>query len=62
MLTYDQGEYIRKQFIQFMQGKINLEKINSRIQKKLGTTKDFKKVIAECKKYNRGYSDITWAV
>ena len=62
LLTYDQCEYVRKQYLQYVKGKITLDKINNRLQKYFNTTKDFKEVITECEKYNRGYFNITWEI
>ncbi|ALS22095.1 hypothetical protein [Paenibacillus naphthalenovorans] len=61
-LTYDENEYISKQYRKYLDNKLSLDKFNEQIQKKFNTDYDFRAVIKECKLQNKGSYDIGWAL
>lgn len=61
-LTYEQNEYISKQYRKYLDGKLSLDKFNEQLQKKFNINYDFSKVIKDCKKMNKGSYDIGWAL
>lgn len=59
-LTYDQLQYIQKQYIKYLNEKLTLEKMNDNLQKHFQVNIDFKDVILQCKIMNKGHYDIGW--
>lgn len=61
-LTYEQNEYIAKLYRKYIDGKLPIDKFNEQLQKKFEVNYNFKKVIIECKRQNKGAYDIGWAL
>lgn len=61
-LTYEQNEYISKQYRKFLDKNLTLDKLNVQLQKKFNVDYDFRKIIKECKQQNKGSYDIGWAL
>lgn len=61
-LTYNQCEYISKQYRRYLDGKITLDKCSENLQKHFNVSYDFRPVITECKEMNKGAYDIGWAL
>lgn len=61
-LTYEQNEFITKQYRKYLNNKLSLDKFNELLQKKFHVDYDFRKTIRDCKLQNKGSYDIGWAL
>jgi hypothetical protein len=62
ILTYQQNQFISKQYLKLLNKKITIAAFNNKLKKYFNTQLDFTNVITECEKYNRGSSGIGWFI
>ncbi|QSF43452.1 hypothetical protein [Paenibacillus tianjinensis] len=61
-LSYAQTQYISKQYLKYLDGKLKLDKFNTNLQKFFNVGVDFRSVIKDCVKRNKGSYDIGWVL
>lgn len=59
-LTYEQLNYISKQYMHLLNGKITINTLNERLQNYFNTTIDFTETINYCYDFNKGSGPIGW--
>ena len=60
MLTYNQIDFIKKQYHKFVMNDITVNQVNLNLQKYFNTNKNLTDTLNYCKHYNKGYSLLTW--